>query len=111
MGKLKITALALALPSAMVAANPAIAVAPSHQTASAIHDLGVTGWEHRRGPRGHQHCRRSNGTTGMIIGGAGGALIGREIDGGRNRTLGTIAGAAGGALIGREIQRSRSRCR
>ena len=33
------------------------------------------------------------------------SLLGREIDGGRNRTLGTILGAAGGGLLGREIDR------
>ena len=64
-----------------------------------------------RGEDGRRYCRRSNGTTGMIIGGAGGALAGRAIDGGRNRTFGTILGAAAGALIGREIQRGLSRCR
>jgi outer membrane lipoprotein SlyB len=64
-----------------------------------------------RGRDGRLYCRRSNGTTGLIIGGAAGALIGREIDGGRNRTAGTIIGAAAGALIGREIQRSSSRRR
>jgi hypothetical protein len=66
-----------------------------------------------RDNRGRWRCRRSNGTTGLIIGAAGGALIGRELDGGRNRTTGTILGAAAGALIGREVQRGRSsrRCR
>ena len=66
-----------------------------------------------RGRDGRYHCRRSNGTTGLIVGAAGGALIGRSIDGGRNRTAGTVLGAAAGALIGREVQRSRSsrRCR
>ena len=64
-----------------------------------------------RGSDGRLYCRRSNGTTGLIIGGAAGALIGREIDGGRNRMAGTIIGAAAGALIGREIQRSSSRRR
>lgn len=59
-----------------------------------------------RDNRGRYRCRRSNGTTGLIIGAAGGALIGREIDGGRNRATGTIVGAAAGALIGREVQRS-----
>ena len=52
-------------------------------------------------------CRRGNGTTGLIIGAAGGALLGRAVDGGRDRTLGTVLGAAGGALLGREVQRSR----
>jgi outer membrane lipoprotein SlyB len=66
-----------------------------------------------RGRDGRYYCRRSNGTTGLLIGGAAGALVGREIDGGRNRTTGTVIGAVAGALIGREVQRSRSgrRCR
>ena len=65
-------------------------------------------WQDRQG---RLRCRRSNGTVGLIVGGAAGALIGREIDGGRRRTTGTILGAAAGALIGREIARSRRRCR
>ena len=66
-----------------------------------------------QGEDGRYYCRRPNGTTGLIVGGAAGALIGRQIDGGRSRTTGTILGAAAGALIGREIQRSSSgrRCR
>lgn len=65
-----------------------------------------------RDGRGRLRCRRQNGTTGLIIGGAAGALAGRAIDGGRNRTLGTVAGAAAGALLGREIDKSRGfRCR
>lgn len=59
-----------------------------------------------RGRDGRYRCRRSNGTTGLLIGGAAGALVGREIDGGRNRTTGTVVGAVAGALIGREVQRS-----
>jgi len=65
-----------------------------------------------RDSQGRLRCRRQNGTTGLIIGGAAGALAGRAIDGGRNRTVGTIAGAAAGALLGREIDKSRGfRCR
>jgi outer membrane lipoprotein SlyB len=66
-----------------------------------------------RGQDGRYRCRRPNGTIGLVVGGAAGALIGRSIDGGRNRTTGTIVGAAAGALIGREVARSRSsrRCR
>ena len=68
-----------------------------------------------RDDRGRYRCRRPNGTVGLIVGGAAGALIGREIDGGRDRTTGTILGAAAGALLGREIdrnsRRNRYRCR
>jgi len=64
-----------------------------------------------RGRDGRTYCRKQNGTTGLIVGGAAGALLGREIDGGYNRTLGTVLGAAGGALLGREIDRGGSRCR
>ena len=66
-----------------------------------------------QGRDGRVYCRRPNGTVGLIVGGAAGALVGRAIDGGRSRTTGTILGAAAGALIGREIARNRStrRCR
>jgi uncharacterized protein YcfJ len=63
-----------------------------------------------RGNDGRLYCRRSNGTVGLVVGAAGGALIGRAVDGGRSRATGTILGAAAGALIGREIQRKRT-CR
>lgn len=64
-----------------------------------------------RGRDGRYYCRRGNGTTGLVIGGAIGALVGRELDGGRDRTVGTVIGAAGGALLGREIDRGNLRCR
>lgn len=64
-----------------------------------------------RGRDGRYHCKRSNGTTGLVIGAVGGALVGRTIDTRGDRTLGTLLGAAGGGLLGREIDRSGSRCR
>jgi hypothetical protein len=64
-----------------------------------------------RGDDGRYYCRRSNGTTGLIIGAAGGALLGRAVDTRGERTTGTILGAAIGALAGREIDRGRARCR
>jgi uncharacterized protein YcfJ len=64
-----------------------------------------------RGQDGRYYCRRDNGTTGLVIGAAGGALLGRHIDGGRERTTGTVLGAAAGALLGREIDRGGARCR
>lgn len=65
-----------------------------------------------RGDDGRYYCRRSNGTTGLLIGGAAGALLGREVAGDYgDRTLGAVLGAAGGALLGREVDRGGSRCR
>ena len=69
---------------------------------------GIRYW---RGDDGRYYCKRSNGTTGLIIGAAGGALVGRAIDTRGERATGTILGAAAGALLGREIQRGRVRCR
>lgn len=56
------------------------------------------------------YCRRSDGATGAIVGGAGGALIGRGIDTRGRRSTGTILGALAGALIGSAIERGQS-CR
>ncbi len=64
-----------------------------------------------RGKDGRLYCRRTNGTTGLIVGGVGGALIGRTIDTRGDRVLGTVGGAALGALAGREIERAGSRRR
>ena len=64
-----------------------------------------------RGEDGRYHCRRDDGTTGLIVGGAAGALLGRVLDGGRERTLGTLLGGAAGALLGREIDKGGLRCR
>ena len=65
-----------------------------------------------RGEDGRYYCRRSDGTTGLVIGAGVGALTGRAIDGGRNRATGTIVGGVLGALIGREVERSQDlRCR
>jgi hypothetical protein len=62
-----------------------------------------------RGDDGRYHCRRSNGTTGLVLGAAAGALVGNQLARG-DRTLGTVLGAAGGGLLGREIDRGSLRC-
>ena len=65
-----------------------------------------------RGSDGRYYCRRSDGTTGLVIGAGAGALLGRAIDGGRSRAGGTIVGGVLGALLGREVERSSDlRCR
>lgn len=63
-----------------------------------------------RDSNGQLRCKRADGTTGLIVGAAGGALIGRAIDSRGERATGTILGAAAGALLGRGIDRSRYRC-
>jgi outer membrane lipoprotein SlyB len=52
----------------------------------------------------HKVCRYSRGSTGLIAGGVGGALVGHSILG--HGLLGTAAGAVGGAVAGRAIDRA-----
>lgn len=60
-----------------------------------------------RGDRGYYRNRGCNsGTTGTIIGAIAGGLLGRSIDGGRDRAAGTIIGGAAGALAGRAVGKS-----
>lgn len=63
------------------------------------------------GQDGRYYCRRPDGTTGLIVGGAAGALLGNVIAKGSSSTLGTILGAGAGALAGREIEQRTVRCR
>lgn len=65
------------------------------------------------GNDGRYYCKRSDGTTGLIIGAAGGGILGNVIDGGRSRTVGTLIGAALGGLAGRAVERNQAevRCR
>ncbi len=67
-----------------------------------------------RGKDGRTRCRKPDGTTGLVVGGVAGALLGRTIDTRGDRTVGTLGGAAVGALAGREVERrtsSKRRCR
>ena len=133
---LRTAALSLALPGLMAASMPAAAAtwhAPSTDQSTVYRDHDHRGdsrynqgygqrtyaepvynstqvW---RGNDGRYYCKKKNGTTGLIIGGAAGALIGRSIAGRGDNTLGTIIGAAGGALLGREVARNSGsrRCR
>lgn len=63
-----------------------------------------------RGQNNRYYCRRSDGTTGLIIGGLAGGALGSTLDLGGSGTLGTLLGGAGGALAGRSIQRNSVRC-
>ena len=73
--------------------------------------LATPAMAHRTGyAHSHQndygYCKKRSGTTGLIVGGAGGALAGRQIDKHGNRTTGTVLGAAVGALLGRHVERN-----
>lgn len=92
--------------------------------AAANADDGDRRWRRDRYERGYDYrrdgdrryydnrryrCRKSGGTTGMLIGGVAGALLGRAVDTRGDRAPGTIIGAGAGALAGRAIDRN-SRC-
>jgi hypothetical protein len=65
-----------------------------------------------RGEDGRMYCKKPNGTTGLIVGGAAGVLAGRAIDRRGERTTGAVLGGALGALLGRHVQRNVvSKCR
>ena len=65
-----------------------------------------------RGSDGRYYCKRNDGTTGLVIGGVGGAGLGAVIAGGHNGVAGALIGGALGALVGKQIdQNSDVRCR
>jgi len=67
-----------------------------------------------RGRDGRTYCRRSNGTTGLVVGGVAGALVGHGIAGRGDKTLGTIVGGVAGAFGGQAIDKTitkKRRCR
>jgi hypothetical protein len=48
-------------------------------------------------------CHHHGGTTGAVVGGVGGALVGRAVTG--HGLAGPLVGGAAGALAGRHIER------
>jgi hypothetical protein len=97
MRKLILAALALALAVPTVPVSALISSTEQTQT-----------W---RGPDGRTYCKRSDGTVGLVAGGAGGVLAGRALDKNGSRTTGSVLGGAIGALLGRHIEKQSSRCR
>jgi uncharacterized protein YcfJ len=92
----------IVLAASALSAQPVAAEAHDHDGPHRHYRGGYYEADYRRS------CRTS-GTTGMIVGGAAGALLGRQLDSGRDRTTGTILGAGAGALLGREVGK-RSHC-
>lgn len=64
-----------------------------------------------RGQDGRYYCKRSDGTTGLIVGAAAGGLFGNVIAGGRSKTVGTLLGAIAGGALGSAVDRDQVRCR
>jgi Glycine zipper 2TM domain len=94
----------------MVVLAAAILTVPAMPSAALARD-GYYHGKTWRDSHGRLRCKRPNGTTGLIVGAAGGALLGRAIDTHGERATGTIVGAAAGALVGRSIERSHYHCR
>ena len=108
---LKQSLIALAGTATLLTAAPALARDRTYDNQGRyIEPQRVSAGEVWQDRNGRYRCRRGNGTTGLVIGAAGGALLGRVIDSRGERTTGTILGAAAGALLGREVQRS-MRCK
>lgn len=114
---MKKLAMALAAASMTVSGTFAMTAVPAEAHKRGHHhdhrryytsDNGIRYWQDEDG---RYRCRRSDGTTGLIVGAAAGALLGRAVDTRGERTTGTVLGAAAGALLGREVDRNRSvRC-
>jgi hypothetical protein len=66
-----------------------------------------------RGDDGRYYCRRSDGTTGLIVGAAAGGLFGNVIASRRSSTVGTLLGAIAGGALGSAAERNSQqvRCR
>lgn len=111
---MKKIALAIAATGLMVPAMPAMADdhrGSRHQTYQPHYQTSNNGVRYWQDQDGRYRCKRSNGTIGLIVGGAAGALAGRAIDTRGERATGTILGAAAGALLGRQVQRGSVKCR
>lgn len=57
---------------------------------------------HGHGGRYHYRCKRSNGTTGLLVGAGGGGLGAAALGAG---PIGLAAGVIGGGLLGRHIDK------
>lgn len=56
-----------------------------------------------RGNDGRYYCRRSDGTTGLIIGALAGGTLGNVIAPGGSKTVGSLIGGGLGAILGKEL--------
>ncbi|GAA0735520.1 glycine zipper 2TM domain-containing protein [Sphingomonas japonica] len=64
-----------------------------------------------RGSNGSYYCRRSDGTTGLIVGAAAGGILGNLLSNGQSNILGTLLGAGAGGALGSVVDSGRLICR
>jgi uncharacterized protein YcfJ len=85
--------------AAALAATTVTSVAvPADASTRRHHYYGSTRYSH------YKVCRRSSATTGKVVGGVAGALVGHSLLG--HGLLGTAAGAVGGVVAGGAIDRT-----
>lgn len=102
---LKKTLLALTAATMVVpTVTPAFEAQARHHHTRYYYSNGVRYW---RGSNGRYYCHRRNGTVGLLVGGAAGALLGSAI--GNGHTAPTLLGGVAGALVGRSVARHHHR--
>lgn len=62
-----------------------------------------------RGHDGRYYCRRSDGTTGLIVGGIAGGVLGNVLTEGDSKPLGTVLGAIAGGAVGAAVDSNNGR--
>jgi hypothetical protein len=113
--------------SLVAIATPALADPPSHAPAHGKRAKDARQWDARyperyyvadrkyeprrmshneaiyRGNDGRYYCRRSDGTTGLIVGALAGGTLGNVIAPGESKLIGSLIGGSLGAILGKEL--------
>lgn len=63
------------------------------------------------GSNGQVHCRRQDGTTGLVVGALAGGTLGNVIAREGDKRLGSVIGGTLGAVLGNELAKGNVRCR
>lgn len=63
------------------------------------------------GSNGQMHCRKQDGTTGLIVGALAGGTLGNVIAREGDKRLGSVIGGTLGAVLGNELAKGNVRCR
>lgn len=63
------------------------------------------------GPNGQVHCRKPDGTAGLVVGALAGGTLGNVLAREGDKRLGSVIGGTLGAVLGNEIAKGNARCR